>query len=341
VISGPAIDGRSWNNTMLAFFSSGGIVVSGDRDAQLEFESSGSQQVGRFRSFEFPVVAGEPVLLRLEWLDANANLRLFVRDANDVLVASDTTAAGSPKFLAVPAGNGGIYRASVLVFQGSTSYTLQVNPDAEPPAPLADFEFSSSGDQNSGRFQVFDFDVVAGELVTAQVIWNDPTADVRVFLRDENNSQVDNDTNGNGSATLSTIATSSGEWSIAVLVRSGSTSYDILVDTTDDFEIPEPLADFEFSSSGTDESANGRFQSFQFDVVAGETVDTQVMWDDLNADVRLFLRDETGSQVARDTDGVGSAAVSTIATSTGTWSAAVLIRTASGTVNYDLLVNTD
>ncbi len=343
-ISGAAIDGRSWNNTMLTFLGDGTLIGggTGGGGAQLEFESSGdSQGIGRFRKFEFPVVAGESVLIRLEWLDPAAQLKLWVRDANDNLVASDTSAGGSAKFLTLPAGDGGTYTASIQVSQGSTSYTLQVNPDETPPEPLADFEFSSVGDQNSGRFQVFDFDVVAGELIEAQIIWDDPTANVKVFLRDETNSQVDRDTDGTGSAMVSTIATSSGEWSIAVLISGGSTKYDILVDTTADFIVPEPLAEFEFTSSGTDESANGRFQSFQFDVVAGETVGAELNWDDLGADVRLFLRDETGSQVVRNTDGVGTASVSTVATSSGRWSAAVLIRDAAEMVNYELLVNTD
>jgi len=343
-ISGPAIDGRNWyNTTLLSFLSEGTLVQNTAPVAQFEFESSGSQTIGRFRTFEFPVAAGEPVVLRLEWLDPSAKLRLFVRNENDVLVASDTTAAGSPKYLTIPAGNGGTHTASVLVAEGSSSYTLQVNPNEQAPAPLADFEFSSSGDANNGRFQVFDFNVVAGELVEANLIWDDPNADVRVFLRDENNNQVDRETNGNGTASLSTIATTTGQWSVAVLVRSGSANYEVLVDTTADFVVPEPpaaLADFEFSSNGTDVAANGRFQTFNFDVEAGDSVNAQITWDDPNADVRVFLRDENRTQVDRNTDGNGTASVTTVATTSGRWSIAVLIRDAVGTVNYDVLVNT-
>ena len=97
--------------------------------------------------------------------------------------------------------------------------------------PLADFEFSSSGSRNDGRFQRFNFDVVAGDSVEALVDWDDANADVRVFLRDENGDQVDRDTTGNGSGMVSTIAASSGRWSVAVQVNSTSlVNYDILVD---------------------------------------------------------------------------------------------------------------
>jgi hypothetical protein len=107
-----------------------------------------------------------------------------------------------------------------------------VNPNEAPPAPLADFEFTSSGSADSGSWQIFSFDVIAGELVEAQITWDDPAADVRVFLRNENNNSVDRDTDGGVPATLSTVATTSGTWSVGVKIKSGTVNYDVLVDTT-------------------------------------------------------------------------------------------------------------
>jgi len=200
-ISGPGIDALIWDNALLAFLSEGMLVSGAAPNAELEFKSSGSQTSKRFSRFEFPVTAGEPVVLRLDWLDPNAMLRLFIRDGNDQFVASDTSVSGSPKYLTFTAGDDGLYTASVLIFEGSTSYTLQVNPsEAPPPAPepLADVEFNSSGDQNAGRFQVFDIDVAAGELVELQVAWDDPNSNVSVFLLDETGTQVDRDNDGSG-----------------------------------------------------------------------------------------------------------------------------------------------
>lgn len=231
-IGGPFIDGRTWDGSLLAFLGEGEVIGGGDI-APLEFESSGdSAGTGRFRTFEFPIIAGESVQLRLEWLDPDAQLRLFVRDGSDNFVVSDTTAAGSPKFLTVPAGEGGIYTASVLVAEGSTSYTLQVGAGETPPEPLAEFEFASSGSEDSGSWQVFRFDVVAGELVDARVIWDDPKAQVNLFLRDETNSAIARDTDGIGpSARASAIAATSGRWSVGVKVNSGTVNYSVLVDT--------------------------------------------------------------------------------------------------------------
>ncbi len=206
-----------------------------------------------------------------------------------------------------------------------------------PPPPEADFAFSSSGSSTQGKWQVFQFDVTAGELVEAEVTWDDPTADVRIFLRDESRVQVAKDTDGGLPATVSTVAQSSGRWSIGVSIRSGSVNYDVLVNiTSDEVEPPDPVADYVFSSSGS--TTQGKWQVFQFDVTAGELVEAEVTWDDPTADVRIFLRDETRTQVAKDTDGGLPATVSTVAQSSGRWSIGVSIR--SGSVDYDVLVNT-
>ncbi len=344
VISGTTVaidNGRDWDNNLFAFLS-GGDLIGQVPVAEIEFESSGSQTNGRFRTFEFEVAAGEPVDVRLDWVDPSAQVNLFVRDASGTTVASDSTSVGSPKFVTAPAGAGGTYSARVLVREGATSYTLQINPvegAPEPPPALADFVFASSGSNDSGRFQRFDFDVIAGELVEAQVIWDDASADVRVFLRDETNTLIERDLDGNGSSLITTLAETTGTWSVAVLTNTETeVSYDVLVDTDSDFTVPEPLAEFEFRSTGSNDS--GRFQRFDFDVVAGETIDAQVIWDNLDADLRIFLRDENNNLIVRDTDGSGSPAiVSTIAATSGEWSLAVLADSDTP-VDYDVLIDT-
>ena len=95
-----------------------------------------------------------------------------------------------------------------------------------------------TGSNTSGRFQRFDFDVVAGERIDAQVIWDSvaaPDADVRIFLRDESNTLIIRDVDGSGSpAMISTITATSGKWSLAVLADNDVTvEYDLLVNTTE------------------------------------------------------------------------------------------------------------
>jgi len=240
---------------------------------------------------------------------------------------SDTTGTWS---IAVSVSSANTVSYDVLV-DTTTDFTL--------PEPLAD-----CGSANAGRFQVFRFDVAAGELVMAQVNWEHIDGDdVRVFLRDESTGQVvqiDRDFDGTGVAMVTAVSATTGQWSIAVSVNSANTvSYDVLVDTTPGFEPPVPLADFEFSSSGS--LSDGRFQVFRFDVIAGESVEAQVNWGVTDADVRVFLRDETNSQIARDLDfaGADSSTLSAIAETSGKWSIAVQVNEAEE-ISYDVLVDT-
>ena len=231
-VSGPGIDGQTWDTPLLAFSSEGAVLVP-QTGAQIEFESAGSSSFKSFRSFDFPVEAGEAVNLRLSWDDPQAQLNVFLRDPDGNLVDSDNDQTdGTRKWLTAPPGNGGMYKVSVKIREGSTAYAVSINPTEEAPVPLADFEFSASGSETVGRWQTFRFDVEAGELVDANVMWNDPNATVRVFLRDETNTSVDRTPNTTGStANVSAVATTSGRWSVGVRVQSGTIEYDVLVNT--------------------------------------------------------------------------------------------------------------
>jgi len=176
--------------------------------------------------------------------------------------------------------------------------------------------------------------VKAGEQINAEISWADPTADIRVFLRDENRTSIAKDIDGGSPATLTAVAETSGTWSIGVSIKSGATSYDVIVNTTSDFEAG---ADFEFDSTGS--AINGSWQVFKFDVVAGEQIDAEVVWDNPMSEVRLFLRDENNTQQDKNLVGLGSGSLSALATSSGKWSVAVRVLTES--TNYTVSINTD
>jgi len=107
------------------------------------------------------------------------------------------------------------------------------DPDGEAAGGFSvDFAFSSSGSADNGRWQRFNFEVNAGDLVEATVTWDDASADVRAYLRDETNSQVDRNTIGFGSASLSTVARTSGRWSVGISVNRGDVNYDLLVNVS-------------------------------------------------------------------------------------------------------------
>ena len=213
----------------------------------------------------------------------------------------------------------------------NTLLTFSSETAAPPSATGEEFRFSSTGSATEGSWQVFSFYVNAGEQVNAEVNWANPDADVRVFLRDQDTTQIANYSSGSP-ARLPTVAQTSGIWSIAVRIRSGSTDYNVEVNTTSNIE---PGSNFEFYSSGSD--TTGRWQVFKFDILAGEQVSANVVWDDPTAEVSLYLRDENNNQVDRNTVGIGSGTLSAAAQTSGRWSVAV--RIVSGSVNYSVAVD--
>lgn len=256
----------------------------------------------------------------------NGSLYFGLTDGNLYRAAFDSGAvvSGTTEVVSGPGIDGREWNNPLLAFFSGS---------VRPPVTGEEYRFSSSGSDTNGRWQVFNFDVNAGELVTANVSWSDPDADVRVFLRDQTRSSVATDNSGGSPAIVSSVAQTAGRWSVAVQIRSGATDYNIVVNTTSEFE---PPADFVFNSGGSE--ADGAWQVFKFDVVAGEQVDAEVTWDNPLAEVNLYLRDENNNQVDRNTVGRGSGNLSALAATSGRWSVAV--RIVRGSVNYVVQVNT-
>jgi hypothetical protein len=117
-----------------------------------------------------------------------------------------------------------------MVAEGRTAYTLKVNPFEDLPQ-LSDYEFSSRGSVANGRWQVFRFDVTAGERIDAELTWDDLSAYIKVFLRDETGTLITKDNDGSFPASVTAVAQTSGKWSIAVSIMSGDVNYDLTVNT--------------------------------------------------------------------------------------------------------------
>lgn len=262
-VSGAGLEQQDWSDPFFAFSSDLEVAPPvappatppADTPAfDTEFEFEGSADLRSFRRFEFMVAPGESVEVQLIWDDPSAQLNVVLNDGNNDLVDANIDVNGpSPKVLTAPAGEGGIYTVAVKIRSGSTAYkvginttqeeTMQEPPEAPevPELPDADLVFSSSGSTDSGRWQVFNFDVNAGDLIEAQVIWNNPDSAVRLFLRDDENAQVDRDTDESGSPeAVSATVPASGRWSIGVGISRGSVDYHVLINITEGLVEIEP-----------------------------------------------------------------------------------------------------
>jgi len=245
LLSGPTIDGRDWSDSALAFLSDGQLFNPSPDRAEFDFSSTGSVTGGSWQVFSFPAIAGETINVQLQWDNPNAALNVFLRDPSGSTVIGDTTSASSPKWLTTTTSFGGSWSVGVKIKQGATDFDVLVNPFETPPAPRAEHEFASTACDNQNSFQTFNFPVSIGDEVDVTLEWDDPSAQVNLFLRDENRTSVGRDSSFNGSPkTLTTFASSAGNWSAAVKVKQGCTNFEVLVNAIGGTgaPLPEPVS---------------------------------------------------------------------------------------------------
>lgn len=247
-----------------------------------------------------------------------------------VNVVDNVPVAGTTVLLSAPAIDGRDWSDGVLAFQ-SEDQIINPTPDR------AEFEFSSSGSASSGSWQVFSFSVDPGEAIDVELRWDNPDAALNVFLRDPQRNAVVSDTSQGGSPKwLSSTASFGGTWSVGVKIKDGATDFDVLVNPLEPATAPQ--AEHEFASSGCNDANS--FQTFSFPVSIGDTVQLALEWSEPLADVNIFLRDESGGHVSGDSSFSGSPkSLTTIAASSGNWSAAVKIK--QGCTDFKVLVDAD
>ena len=254
-LSGPAIDGRDWSDSALAFSADGQLFNPAPSRAEFDFSSTGSTTSGSWQVFNFPASPGEALDIKVQWDDPTAALNVFVRNPAGNSVVSDSTPAGSPKYLNTVTTFGGSWSVAVKVKAGATDFDVLVNPFEAAPVQRAEHEFASTACDNLNSFQTFSFPVAAGDQVDVGILWDNPAAAANIFLRDETKTLVTGDSTPNGpSKSLSTIATSSGDWSVAIKVKSGCTDFEVLADSIGGFvPVPVPVSSWSLDGNYLDD----------------------------------------------------------------------------------------
>jgi len=251
-------------------------------------------------------------------------------DGNLIRVSMDgnTPVDGSRLIISGPAIDGRDWSGGALAFFSAGQL---FNPEPDRAA----FDSSSSGSTGSGSWQVFNFPAKAGEPINVQLLWENPAAELNMFLRDPTGTTVARNVTSSGSPKwITETASFGGSWSVGVKINAGATDYDVLVNPFE--EPPAPRAEHEFSSTACD--SRDSFQSFRFPVSVGDDVDVTLEWDDPSAKVNLFLQDDTRSSVGRDVSVAGSAkTLSSSARTSGRWSVGVNVK--EGCTDYAVLVN--
>ena len=193
------------------------------------------------------------------------------------------------------------------------------------------FTFSGSLSATGVSWMSKSFAVAAPGPLSVSVDWDDPAADVNVFLYDPTNALV--------ATALSTTAkpesivfnaTQTGTWKIGVKARVGSASFTATV------TVPGPSSAVTYSGrlDATGTFGNGRVFALP---AAGGTMSVSVEWDNPAANLNVFVYDPSGAVAAYSTKpSAKPEVVNASITAAGSWR--VYIKAVSGAATFTATV---
>ncbi|MGE0784281.1 MAG: hypothetical protein AB7S26_01235 [Sandaracinaceae bacterium] len=193
------------------------------------------------------VVVTQPGTLTatLSWPDASANANLFVYDPTGAMLAFANGTTDNPEVVSADADMAGTYVVGVKCKTGRCDYTLDVTVEA----PTIETTFVGSMSASSGSWLVQPFELRDGEHVDVELRWDDPSADLNVFLYSPDGDRPVIFANGTADRPerLSWDADVTGDWRIGIKCKTGASAYELVVTIRDQDEggptpdpVPEP-----------------------------------------------------------------------------------------------------
>jgi uncharacterized protein YfaP (DUF2135 family) len=163
-------------------------------------------------------------------------------------------------------------------------------PEPAPAPPLTDpvvdpdaeHVFRSAGSAASGSWHVFEFPVAVAGPVTALLDWDDPTADLNLFVKDPTGTTVAW-ANGSGKPEQLSLDAQPGTYTVAVKIAVGAATFAASVDTPD-------LA-FAFQGQVS------KRQVHRFDVTRPRRLSFTLAWDAPKTKLSVALLDPSGRTV--------------------------------------------
>jgi hypothetical protein len=202
--------------------------------------SSGNQESGRWQAFPFEVTEQRLITVHADWVgDGDVNIFWKPEGGKSVAWANSTTA--KPEYLEYLAPPGS-YELAVLVKTGEAAYTVEVTgatytgPPSDgvsspaEPAPPTDGDvpttLTSWGSQESGRWQVFPFEVTEQRLITVHADWVGD-GDVNIFWKPEGGKSVAWANSTTAKPEYLEYLAPPGAYELAVLVKTGEAAYTV------------------------------------------------------------------------------------------------------------------
>jgi len=222
----------------------GGVISDGEDLEGERTVTSSSVLTGEvkpsasWKTHQLKVDAPCELRLQLDWDDPQADLNLFLYDPSGDLVAYANGATQRPERVTLKEASAGGYTVAVKGKSGSARYRITV----EQVTAGLDLTFKGKLSQAASwtRHKV---ELSSTGTLSVQLDWNDPQANLNVFLYDPQGKLVAyaNDATQRPER-LTHDVTSAGSWSVGIKCKAGATSYTLRVTQGAQATTPPPPA---------------------------------------------------------------------------------------------------
>ena len=231
-----------------------------------------------WRAHQFEMAAGNTLTATLDW-SGDANLDLFLQDPAGTWVRSATSTTAKPEVIRWDATSTGTWVLGVRATSGAADYDL-----AAVLGSAGELAGTVSSSGVSWRSHPLALDTGP---ITLTLDWNEPGANLDLFLRSPNGTWVQSATSTTAKPEVITYdVLEAGTWSVGVRATSGSADYTIQVGRLGSGAVPRHLRDIggagraEMYPSGLDVDAAGRLYVADTgnDQVAAYASDGNPLW---------------------------------------------------------------
>ncbi|WP_254273099.1 Hvo_1808 family surface protein [Haloarcula marina] len=313
------------------------------------------------------LTAGESLSASINFSHEEGDLDLFLLGANGTVRQSSTSETDGENVSYV-AGETGTYYVVVTGFQNATNdYSLTLDTTGTGP-PTAEGEFEPNDDFanataiDPGTYDgleiteddvdIYAVELEAGESLSAEIEFSHSVGDLELFLLGPEQSVRQASVSSTDNESVSTVATESGTYYLAVAGYQGATGpYNLSVavsggeepaTTPDRFEPNDDVRNATRLQPGTYEDLSiteDDLDAYAVGLTAGESVSASINFSHEEGDLDLFLLGANGSVVGSSTSETDNESVSYVAGETGTYYV-VVTGFLNGTGPYDLTIST-
>lgn len=219
---------RAWTVIAAVTVLAGAIVVgtaprASSAPTSFTFTGSLSSSGVNWAQKTFSVPAAGPISISVDWDNPAADINVFLYDPTNVLVASALSPSAKPESIVFNATQTGTWKVGVKARLGAASFTAMVTVPGPSGPIIYSAALDAAGTFGNGRL----FNIpAAGGTMNVSVDWDNPAANLNVFVYDPSNTLVAQSTSKTAKPEIvNANITVAGSWRVYIKAVTGAATF--------------------------------------------------------------------------------------------------------------------